>query len=905
MRRAIIAGFVLVACLCWWFSASVFAEQSLPPWAERPDEEVYVFGLQLDRYNLTEGLIVFYDGERTFLPLGGLAEALEFPITVDPDAGRAEGWFLNDDRSFSLDLRSGQVMIEERVRTVDPSLVERHPDDLYVESSELEAWFPLVLETRFRRLQISITALEPLPLQERVARAERRSRLRRISEEREMARVETEEVWFAWPFVDTSLEASGRKRDEDHLGQARMTATVAGIIGGLDSEATAVTNSDQDAPNFRVRLGRRALEGGLLGPLDAREFALGDVTTPDLPLIAENAIGRGFEISTFDLDRLEQTNRVTLRGELPVGWEVEVYRNGELIDFQTDQDVGNGRYEFSGLPTLAGLNEFRLVFFGPQGQERERFERYFVTPELSKPKRTSFRIAYNQANRDLISVDPQISTNEDDGEDRLVLHAEHGVSQMLSVSGGLASLSVDGERLSYASAGMQTTLFGALGQLDVAADDRGGAAIGGRIQTQVGSWSLFAEQSWFHDFRSEQTDDSLVGGHLRSRSIARINGHLPDFGIGHQPLSMSLTHEESEEGDWQTSLFGRLSAFVRPFNFALSSNARVSEDESIESDARLLVGTLIGDFRLRGEADVNISPDTELEQVTLSADWRIDEDFGARLALRHNAGEQEVTTAIAGLNRQFDDFAVGLNLEADSRGDYNARLGLSFSLGHNPERDEIEMRGEPFARRGAVSALVFLDRDNNGSFGPGDEVIENAGFSGPRIPRDVQTDQAGTAFLTGLEPYREIEVGLNEATLEDPLWAAAQPPVLVMTRPGTTTQLRFPVIETGEVDGLILLSDGSTETAHVADQNKVFAGEPGAGIRVRLIDEGGSLVAETLSAYDGFFFISKVPYGRYRLMLDSAQLSELGYDAVEPRNVEIGPVEPFASGQDLIAVRRK
>ena len=166
-------------------------------------------------------------------------------------------------------------------------------------------------------------------------------------------------------------------------------------------------DSDQEAPNFRVRLSRRSIDGGLLGPLDARSFALGDVTTPDLPLIAENAVGRGVEISTFDLDRLEQTNRVTLRGELPVGWEVEVYRNGELIDFQSDQDVGDGRYEFPALPTVAGLNEFRLVFFGPQGQRREQTERYFVTSDLPKPKRTSFRFAYNQLNRDLISVDPQ------------------------------------------------------------------------------------------------------------------------------------------------------------------------------------------------------------------------------------------------------------------------------------------------------------------------------------------------------------------------------------------------------------------------------------------------------------------------------------------------------------------
>ncbi len=882
-------------------------DSDLPAWAERPDDEVYVFGLQLDRFNLTEGLIVFYDGDSAFVPLGGFVEALEFPISVDPENGTASGWFLNDDRPFKLDMRAGKVWIQERVLALDSKAIERHSDDLYVAVSELEAWFPVLLELRFRRLQISVKALEPLPLQERAARVERRSQLRRSGYEEEMERVGAEVGWFDWPFIDTSIEVSGRSRAEEHLGQARMTTTVAGVVGGLDGEATAIMDSDQKAPNFRVRLSRQSLDGGLLGPLDAREFAVGDVTTPDLPLIAENAVGRGIEISTFDLDRLEQTNRVTLRGELPVGWEVEVYRNGELIDFQSDQDIGDGRYEFSGLPTLAGLNEFRLVFFGPQGQKREEVERYFVTPELSKPKRSSFRFAYNQLNRDLISVDPDERRIGDDGEHRLILQGEHGLSESFSVSGGLASLSVEGERLNYATVGMQSSLYGWLSQLDVAVEDTGGVAIGGRAQTQIGSWSVFAEQSWFHDFYSEQTDDGRVSGHLRSRSVARINGHLPDFGIGHQPLSATLTHEQSEAGEWQTNLFGRLSAVVRPFNFSVSSNARVPEGEEIESDVRLLVGTLLGDFRLRGEVGYDIAPEAEFDQVSLSADWRINRQFGARVGLRHVAGQSELTTATAGVNRQFDRFALGLNLEADSRGDYNARLGLSFALGHNPAADRIEMQGRPFARRGAISTRVFLDRDNNGTFSEGDEVIENAGFTGPRIRREIQTKEDGTAFMVGLEPYREIEVGLSEATLEDPYWASAQGPRLVTTRPGTTTHLEFPVVETGEVDGLIILRETLGEGDEAIDVEVDFTGEsaesgkPGAGIRVLLVSAEGEVVAETYSAYDGFFIFSRVLYGRYRIMLDSEQLRELGYSGGVSRQFEIRQDEPYASGLDLIA----
>ncbi|WP_282606364.1 hypothetical protein [Pelagibius sp. Alg239-R121] len=129
-----------------------------------------------------------------------------------------------------------------------------------------------------------------------------------------------------------------------------------------------------------------------------------------------------------------------------------------------------------------------------------------------------------------------------------------------------------------------------------------------------------------------------------------------------------------------------------------------------------------------------------------------------------------------------------------------------------------------------------------------------------------------------------------------------------MTRPGAVTELQFPVIETGEVDGLILLRTGPAGEKGSIDAdfdftgNEAGTGEPGTGLRVLLIDDDGKVVAETVSAYDGFFFISPVPYGRYHLMLDEKQLRELGYSSGPTRRFEIREDEPVAAGLDLIAL---
>ena len=208
------AGFFAAALLPCALSA-----QSEPAWAERPDDELYIIALRLDRYVLTDGLVVFYDGKEVFAPLGAVATLLEFPITVDPFTGTADGWFLDEDRTFHLDLAGPVVQIAGRQRDVDSKEVERHPDDIYVSLNALQDWFPLVLELNFADLAIQVRALEPLPLQERIAREERRRNLRRETERQEGDVIGPEEPWIDWPFVDTSIELSGRRQYEEYDGR--------------------------------------------------------------------------------------------------------------------------------------------------------------------------------------------------------------------------------------------------------------------------------------------------------------------------------------------------------------------------------------------------------------------------------------------------------------------------------------------------------------------------------------------------------------------------------------------------------------------------------------------------------------------------------------------------------------
>ncbi len=62
-----------------------------------------------------------------------------------------------------------------------------------------------------------------------------------------------------------------------------------------------------------------------------------------------------------------------MRGILPTGYEVELYRNDILVG--SVRTAVNDQYEFLEVPVDYGVNVFRLVFYGPQGQRREEVRR--------------------------------------------------------------------------------------------------------------------------------------------------------------------------------------------------------------------------------------------------------------------------------------------------------------------------------------------------------------------------------------------------------------------------------------------------------------------------------------------------------------------------------------------------
>jgi hypothetical protein len=147
----------------------------------------------------------------------------------------------------------------------------------------------------------------------------------------------------------------------------------------------------------------------------------------------------------------------------------------------------------------------------------------------------------------------------------------------------------------------------------------------------------------------------------------------------------------------------------------------------------------------------------------------------------------------------------------------------------------------------------------------------------------------GDIVRTGIEPYRRTNISVNEASLTDPYMKPVDGTSFV-PRPGRMEQIDLPVVETAEAEGALLLG-GENEK------------RPLAGIKIQLLDTSGKVVQDTTSAYDGYFYFSKLVPGHYSVAIDQSAGRAAAYDYVLPQAFDVAP-GAIKTGLGITARRR-
>ena len=836
-------------------------------------DDLLIFELRLDRVALNDSFSAFAAGGRVVLPLAEFCRELDLAIQVDPARGVAEGFIIAENRKFRLDVKAGTYTVQGTTRSFDPAMVDQRSDDLYLDTRLLAQCLPLDIAVDTRAAAITVTPREPLPLQLRWAREGEGGLLRQEGGRPSYPPMADPYRLFEFPAVDASLGlvASGSGDSRTLSGQGSLVA--AGDLLYMSTTSYALMQDPGGLTDYHLTMGRRDPHGGLLGPLRATEFGFGEVLDPGLNLMASPSNGTGALFSNHPLQTGNAFDRHSFQGDLPPGWQVELYQNNSLIHFQNSRP--DGLYQFLNVPLFFGPNDFRLVFYGPQGQRRVEAVRFDVS-ESQVPAGTFY---YH-----LVSLQPRGLPGRRDQ-----VQASYGLTGQLTALAGSSRLTLaDGIGHTYSEAGLQGFWKPLSASLTAGGDDRGGSVGELALRTRLGPVSLVGKQTELaHGFTSEVFQSAF--GSILDRTTLETSAALPSLERPWFTLDLGGYRDRLEAGGEASTLNTRLStALGRLFlsNQTTSTAAHgVAQAQSVPGTGSFLASRVFPGFSLRAQAGYTIGPARRLDSLGLDLDtsWA---PFTVQGSVTRNVANRDTTLQVA-VDKSQGAYGLGLQLGYSTQSRLTAGFTLRFGLSRDPVEHHYYARAQGMANFGAVSAQAFLDSNGNGVRDPGEKPQPDLGFlvGGNKHPR--LTDNGGVVFLDGLTPDVDTSVAVAPSTLEDPLMRPERSGVRLTARPGHVARLAVPIVVFGEING-------------TGYQLKSGQKLPLAGLRLELRDGGGRVVKSLLTAFDGFYTFSDLPPGSYQLSVAEAAAGRLGAAPPPVRTLTLAPEGSILDGVDFI-----
>jgi len=363
-RQAAVATLAAAAAL---FAGGAAAAQGYTP----SEDDAVLLQMQVKSYRLLDEIRGYQTPDGVCVDLGDVIRALDLPIRLDKKSRRATGWIFQESQTLTIERDSNTVQIVNRSRPLQPGEVIDTPEGWCVDSDTLAGWFGVSLRADVRNSALVLTSEQPLPFIEAIERKSRAARLRPDRERDLSAYPSAAQPYSLWrtPSVDVVAEGtyhsnSGNSRlDRRYEVYASGEAALASFDLRLASDERGVPQS------LRMRAFRMDPDGHLLGPLRATQVVVGDVDMPSGNLDGGEGVGRGLFIGNTPIQRPTRFGTTIVRGVLPLGWDAELYRNGQLLAYQSDGV--DGRYEFE-VPLVYGDNDLEVVLYGPQGQVRLR-----------------------------------------------------------------------------------------------------------------------------------------------------------------------------------------------------------------------------------------------------------------------------------------------------------------------------------------------------------------------------------------------------------------------------------------------------------------------------------------------------------------------------------------------------
>jgi hypothetical protein len=827
---------------------------------------------RLDNQTLGNALSVYTRGNTVYLPLTAIATLLELGIQLSSKAGIASGFIITQDRPFFLNAGKHEVVYGNQRAQFREDQVLVKSDDIYVDAELLSHWLPVDFEVSTFTSVLTLKPREKTPLQQRLERERRMQMLGGGYADPNYPRLANTYKLFDGPLINQTFSGfmSDSPKTAPVFDGAYSTYLSADLLY-LETDAYFTGNSQDRLADYRLTAGRHDYYGRLLGPLEAREFLLGDLFQPTQPLVSTSRRLRGATVSNIPLGRPNESHGETLRGNLAPGWTVELYQDGFLTDYRRS-DI-TGLYDFENVPLHVGNNELKLVFYGPYGERREATYTYNLAELLVPPGEVNYRV----------------TAGEDEFEHPAgALELEAGVTDFFSLNGGYASMQVYGERLGFASFGLRAVAGPIFGQATLIQSSSSARAFEAGAQTRVSTVDLSATLRHLEAGYTSALYPT-AGNHLKNQFDLGAHTLLaPDSAL---PIDVRVDGRRGDYYDLRSDLQlrNRLSTAVRDTsisNFVSWHNG--TGLPSAYTDGQLTLSRSVaaaGDTRVTGDFLYLLHP------IAKPTGAGAHVQAGLPYALVAQAGFtryfQGPSITDAGLARDFGVVALSLAGHYTHPRVTSVILQANLSAGYVDAQKTFYLESQPFGSSGSVLVKAFLDTNHNGIWDTGEKAVQKAEVVVNGTSAKVFTGRDGMAFVHSLPPYLPANVNLAPGSFEDPSWLSTRTGVSIVPRPGRVSVLEFPILPTGVIEGNVYL-------------NRRGEAQELPGARVELWSAAGKRIQVTTTEFDGYFAFEKLPAGDYQLGVADDDVSRLEGAPVAKVPISLTIDAMQAGGQRLV-----
>jgi hypothetical protein len=825
-----------------------------PQWRADPDEQ-FLLDVTIRNLRLGDGVRAYNAPEGACVVLGDFLTAIDVPMRIDLAAKKASGWAFKENYRISIDYGGGSASYGGKSEALAPGTIRETPEGWCVQASALSRWFGIGVKALTSGSVLVLQSDTKLPVELAVERQRRAAQIHPAAYDLgTLPQVRIPYRMWRAQALDFVVSGGATYRASDGVRIDRQSSVfAAGEIARLSYDAQ-LTTTDKGKPSLlRLRAFRSDPDGKLLGPLHATHFAAGDVEGFDSSLTGSVAAGRGAVVTNRPLAARAAFDRTRFEGDLPSGWEAEIYRNGELLGF-AKSDSGR-RYVFDNVQLLYGDNQFRIVLYGPQGQIRTREETINVGQDNVPAGQTWYWAGFNEPGRDILTL-KKPPDRLDQPKAQATLSLEHGIDDRMSVGVLARQMLIEDQRVTFLEGTVRRSIGHALVELGGSRDSNGGVAAHAQLLAKFGAINVSAEALLANDFH-------LRGGRIQNEREARVALDAP-FHIGRAvlPAHVDIHLTDRMAGTKQIEAAGRLSANFDRFN--LSTDARYKRQYLASGPAPPgeltfeFIGTgHVGDVRLRAGTSFDMSPAARFRTAELSAYWSKSEKVDWEGDLIYDAPGHRGRARLTHV-RRMSVMDLALTGEAATNGSFAFGFNLNFSI--DPSHGLFFSR-RPLAQAGSVHAIVYRDLNDNGVHDAAEPFEKGALITTGTVQAAQATDAKGSVTIAGLTAYNPVAVGIDQTSLADPMLVPKSTLQVVVPRPGVSAEVQIGLVGSGDIEGAIVKSGGLGFE----------------GLDLELVDAAGKVAGTARTDFDGFFLFERVPYGAYavRVAKDSASAAKI------------------------------